>query len=287
MHKPVLLTIGPAILFLIIVGFIPLLFNIDLSLRDVTLSNLRGHWPHIGFDNYIRVLTDPRVLSSLGTTAIFVIASVTISLLIGTAFAVVLSHRLRGVTFFRTIQVIPLVVTPVVLAISWRFLLNPTYGLLSPLLRFLGLRDVALLSSPSTVLATVILIDVWIWTSLVTLIILGALESMPREPYEAAAVDGASMQQQFLYITLPLLRPALIIAVTLRIIDSLKTFGVIWVMTKGGPGFRTNLIGLEIYQRGLKFYYYSEAAALGIILLLVAIFVGNAFFKASERYNEA
>jgi multiple sugar transport system permease protein len=203
-------------------------------------------------------------------------------MLIGTLFALLLSQNIRGISIFRSIQIIPIVATPIVLAVVWRFLLDPTAGPLRLIFKQLGMSNIALLSSSKYTLLTVVLIDVWIWAPFVTIIILGAISMLPQEPFEAASIDGASKLQQFFYLTLPFLKQALIISATLRFVDSLKTFGVVWVLTKGGPGFATNILGLEIYQRGFKFYHYAEAAGLGILLIFLAIFAGNIFFKSSK-----
>lgn len=225
----------------------------------------------VWLQNYQFILTNGDTWFSLGITLLFVALAVGFELLFGLMLALALARRTLENDIASAIFILPMAVTPVVSALIWRELFNPNYGWIDYYLQLVGVirEPIAWLSAPATTWVTLISLDVWQWTPFIALILMAGLQGLPPELKEAAAVDGARGWQMFLYITLPLLRPFIAIAVVLRALDAFKTFGTIKVLTGGGPGTSTEIINLTIYRVALQDFSVGAAAALGITFLLI------------------
>lgn len=174
-----------------------------------------------------------------------------------------------------------------VVGIMWRLLYNPELGTLNYLLELFGFKPINWLGEPSLALPSVIMADVWEWTPFMALILLAGLQALPRDPFEAAIVDGASPLQLFKHVTLPLLQPTIMVAVLLRMMDAFKTFDLIFVLTKGGPGMSTEVLSYYTYRYGFKFFHIGQASALSYILLAIIIFITQVlmrYLKAGEEW---
>jgi multiple sugar transport system permease protein len=226
-----------------------------------------------GLGNFQTLLSDSEFEWALLRTLYFTVLSVAAPLVLGVVAALCFRQRfaLRGLA--RSIFILPMMATPVAIALVWSMMFNPQYGVLNYLLRCIGLPPAQWVTSASTVIPALALVETWQWTPLVMLIVLGGLASLPVEPYEAAAIDGASPWQGFWNITLPLIWPFIIVAALLRCIEALKAFDLIYVISQGGPGNASETLNLFLYQNAFVFYHfgYSSAVALVFFAVIVAI----------------
>ena len=224
----------------------------------------------VGLGNYIDALTSIQTWDRLWNTVIFVTIAVSIEVVLGVGLALLLDRPGRDVKLAASLLLLPMAVTPVVAALIFRALLNPLYGWVDHYIRELGFsgRPIEWLSEPLTAWIAVIGLDVWQWTSFVALIVLAGLQGMDREPHEAASIDGAGRWQRFRYVTLPMVKPFIVIAVLLRTVEAFKVFGTIQVLTNGGPGGATEIFNLTIYRVALQNFQVGYGAALGIVFLI-------------------
>jgi len=229
----------------------------------------------VGLDNYIRLWSDPEFLNSLWVTVSFVTLAVIVEAVIGLALALFCVREFRGMRLLRTILIIPMVITPVVVAIVFRLIYASDAGMLTAFSEALGGQPVQILGQPWPAFLGLVALDVWEWTPLMFLILLAGLQSLPVEPFEAARVDGAGPWRTFVDHTLPMLRPVIAVAIVLRTIDAFGTFDQVFVLTGGGPGQSTLLLSIFGYNTAFKFQQTGYAAALfvtmGIIVLALAL----------------
>jgi multiple sugar transport system permease protein len=261
---------SPALVVLAALLGFPVLYFLWLSLHRWSGARTIP-WDFIGLANYAQALfRDPAVVRALGVTVIFSTGTVVLTLVLGTALALFLNRPFRGRLLVVALLLIPIVSTPVAVSAQWLSMLQLN-GLLNGITTWLGLGPQAWLGEP-LVLPTLIAIDAARWTPLVTLIILAGLTAMPTEPFEAARIDGASSRQIIRYLTLPLLRPFIAVAAVLRLIEALKTFDEIQIITGGGPAGATRTLYMFAYQQGftfLNFGYVSAVLALFFVLILI------------------
>jgi multiple sugar transport system permease protein len=259
---------GLAVLLLIVLA--PILFTLVTSLFDFTL--LRPNFDSfVGFDKYAEAWTQDYVADALWVTAKFVVASVVIEFVLGLSIALALNRVVRFKNLYYVIFLAPLMMNPVVVGQMWRMLLHSELGVVNYLLKFVGLGPVNWLGDPVNAFWTVVLCDIWHQMSFMAILLLAGLSALPREPYEAARMDGASAIRTFIHITLPLLRPVIAVAVLLRLIFAIRTFDIIFVMTKGGPGTATDLISYFVYRAAFFGLDISRASAMSVALLLLAL----------------
>jgi multiple sugar transport system permease protein len=225
----------------------------------------------VGWGNYTQALQDPAFVGSVVTTVEFVAVAVAIETVLGLGLALLCLREVRFIRAIRGTLILPMIVTPVVVGIIFRLIYASDVGLLATLARAVGLPAPEILGEPNAAFAGLVLLDVWEWTPLLFLILLAGLQSLPVEPFEAARVDGAGAWRTFVDHTLPMLRPTLLVAVSLRAIDALTTFDQVYVLTRGGPGTATQLISIYGYQTFFQFQQFGYAAALLIMVALVVI----------------
>lgn len=234
---------------------------------------------------YRRLFHDHVFLNSLIRTTYFVGATVALHLLLGLAVAVALNHAIRAQRFFRVVAILPWTVPDVIAGLVWSCMYDPLSGLLNDVLHRLRLiaSPVEWLADPVLVMPSVILADVWRGYPFVMLVILAGLQAIPKEQYEAARVDGASGIQEFLYITLPNLKPIIAIATILDIIWQTRRFGLIWVMTEGGPARATEILSVLAYRQYFKFFNFEYASAISVVLALILLVIGIPYIRAVAR----
>lgn len=278
--------LAPALAVVIGLTAFPYLLNLYLSFT---------HWRG-GFDaprftdiaNYKFLLGYPNFWNSVTLSALFTVGAVTCEVLIGLGLALLLNRDIRGKAFFRTALIVPMVMTPVVSALTWKTLIyDPNWGILNYVITLFGGGREEWLADSGTALAAVIAMDVWHWTPFTTLVLFAGLVSLPKEPHEAAAVDGASVWQRLRYVTLPMLAPVLLVAAMFRAMDAFRTFDVIFVMTGGGPGRVTETLPLLIYQIVFSFSDFGAGAAVGVLMMVVAVAVVLVFSWALSRVRSA
>jgi multiple sugar transport system permease protein len=229
----------------------------------------------VGLDNYRQAFSDPNFVGSLATTFRFVVLAVTIETVLGLALALLCAREVRFIRRLRATLILPMIVTPVVVGIVFRLIYASDVGLLASFARAFGVDPPEILSNGSNAFLGLVFLDVWEWTPLLFLILLAGIQSMPVEPFEAAKVDGATAWRSFVDHTLPLLRPTILVAVSLRAIDALTTFDQVYVLTRGGPGTSTQLISIYGYQTFFQFQQTGYAAAMMFMVALVVLVVAG------------
>lgn len=266
------LYIAPAFLVLFVILIYPLGYSFWLSFHEWTLRNFVNGIPWVGLQNYISLFSNPAFIQSLVTTFTFLISAITIEFSLGMGLALLLNHNLMGKGAIRSMILLPMMCTNVVIGLTWRLLFNYQFGIINFYLTQLKLPAVEWLSVPSLALVSVILVDVWNTTSFVALMLLAGLQSLPDEPFEAARIDGASAWQTFGYITLPLLRQSILVALLWRLIDTFRIFDVVYLLTAGGPAHATEMVSIYVYNYGFKSFnlgYASSASYAMIVIMLV------------------
>jgi multiple sugar transport system permease protein len=208
---------------------------------------------------------------------------VVLPVILGTAEAVVFHREFPFRGLLRSIFTMPMMATPVAVALVWTMMFHPQLGVLNYLLSLVGIPPQAWVYDPSTVIPTLVMIEVWQWTPLVMLIVLGGLASLPREPYESAIIDGANAWHLFRHITLPLVWPYVMIAVMLRTIDALKVFDNIFVITQGGPGTASETINIFLYLQAFQFYKLGYASALVVVFFVIIVLLSLLLLHARQR----
>ncbi len=264
----------PALIFVLVMMVFPILYTLRLSFTQWSMGSLAPpRW--IGLRNFASLLfEDRRFWPAVGRTFLFTIVAVLVETFLGVVIALILNRDMRGKNVIKTLFLLPMVATPVAVGMVWLLMYEPSIGVINYFLRMLGLPQGLWLASPAQALGSLILVDVWQWTPMITLIVLAGLAALPSEPYEAALVDGASTLQSIRLITLPLLQPTILAAMTLRAIDAFKTYDIIYTMTQGGPGYATET--LNIYSFVLGFQYFQMGKASALLIIFCALTLGLA-----------
>jgi multiple sugar transport system permease protein len=277
---------GPAVLVLIIMMAFPIIYTLYLSFTDWT-PNVHGIYAYEGLSNYTKLIfSDERFQNAVWRTLVFTFVGVTAQTILGVALALVFNRDFMGRGFFRTIFMMSMVATPVSIALVWMAVMDINTGILSYVTGLIWNSRIGWLSDRSIVLYSLILIDTWQWTPFIMLITLAGLSALPSEPYEAAQIDGASGLQMFWYLTLPMLRPTLMVALMFRSIDALKTFDIIYVMTGGGPAFATETMNLYIYAQGFQYFKLGYASAALVLFFLLVFGVSLLFIHLRRAASE-
>jgi multiple sugar transport system permease protein len=261
----------PALIVVLAVIVFPWLFTIWMSFNEWKVGSPTTF---VGLANYLRLPTDPRFVEAVGHTLVYTALSVLLPLIFGTLAAVVFHATFPFRGFLRALFIMPMMATPVAIALVWTMMFHPQLGVLNYLLSLVGLPPQLWVFHPSTVIPSLVLVETWQWTPLVMLIVLGGIAAIPTEPYESAQIDGAGMWQMFRYITLPLIAPFLFIAAMIRTIDAVKSFDVIFAITQGGPGSASETINLYLYS--VAFVYYDLAYGSAIAVIFFALIVALA-----------
>ena len=237
----------------------------------------------VGFGNYATLATNQRFLESILHTFYFTALAVAAPLVLGTAAAMIF-HRefpFRGV--LRGVFIMPMMATPVAVALVWTMMFHPQQGVLNYLLSLVGLPPSLWVYSPTLVIPSLVLVEIWHWTPLVMLIVLGGLAALPTEPYESARLDGATEWQLFRHITLPLVAPFIVVAAVIRTIDALKTFDTIYVITGGGPGTASETINLYLYLQAFAFYNIGTASAVVVVFFAIVLALALLLLHVREK----
>lgn len=258
----------PAVLAIIVLVLGPVLANFGISLYSWFI----GRPPtFVGLENFGEALSDRRFWNGVRNTFYFTLFAVPLQLVLGLGIAVLFNRDFRGKGLVRTVILLPMVATPVAIALIWALMFNPSLGVLNYFLESLGLSRSLWIADASLAIPSLVLVDVWEWTPMVALILLAALQGIPGEYYEAARIDGASALQIFFNITLPSIRSAIVVALILRSIDALKTFDIIYVITQGGPGIASETLNVFAFKAGFEFFRAGYAASLLIFLMFLVL----------------
>jgi len=279
----------PLFIALLLVDGFPLVYSAVGSLQRFLLSGTDLSRPFIGLDNYIAFATSDAFLNAAQVTLVLSAAVVTLETLIafGLAYLLTLPNlRFRGI--YLLIVMVPLLLSPVAVGLSWRLILHPDLGVLNWLLGLVGIPKMAWLGDVNLALPTIIAVDVWHESSVLILMFYAGLSSLPQEPLEAAKVDGASGWQSLRHITVPLMVPIIVVAVLIRLVSAVKTYDLIYILTRGGPGTSTETISYLIWRTGLAGpLNIGQAAAGSIILLFVIVGLTVLLLRATDRLATA
>ncbi len=273
----------PTLLILAVTFLVPLGYAVYISLRNYNLTS--GTNKFILFDNYVKIFSDTSFFQAIGRNIIYVVIAVSANFILGLIMALVVNAKFKGSNVLSSILIIPMVLMPAAAAVLWRLMYNETFGLVNHVLNLFGIASRSWLASENTALYAVILTDIWAWTPWMFLVLLAGLKSVPNEPIEAARIDGASSISLFRYITLPLMKPIIFIALTLKTIDTFKAFDYLWIMTRGGPGETSHIISSWIFWKSiinLDFGYGSAMAIFSIFFILIISLVYVLIIKKQE-----
>ena len=270
----------PSLLFVGIFSVYPIFDSFRLSFYRMILTLPWLGQKFVGWENYRDLSTDPVALGSLRTSLIFVAVTTPIEVLLGLAMALVLNESFRGRGWLRAIVLVPWAVPTVVSSQMWRFIFNDRYGLFN----FLLFGDAtqwywAPLAEPHLALSSIMIADIWKTSSFAALIILAGLQGIPQELYEAASIDGATTWQKFRQITLPLVKPALLLALVFRTIDALKVFDLVFVMTQGGPADTTNVLQFYGYKKSFAEGMIGYGSAIAVVVFLISLILSTLYIR--------
>jgi len=261
-----MLFIVPALAVMFAVIIFPWLFTFFMSVHDWRMGQAKTF---VGLDNYTKLMNDERFVNSVVRTLVYTVLSTVIPVVLGVLSALVF-HRnfpFRGV--LRAVYIMPMMATPVAVALVWTMMFHPQLGVLNYLLGLVGIPPSLWVFDQATVIPSLVLVETWQWTPLVMLIVLGGLASLPTEPYESALIDGATPWQMFRRITFPLVLPFIMVATIIRTIDAVKSFDTIFVITLGGPGTASETINLYLYTQAFAFYQIGYASAMVVVFMVV------------------
>jgi multiple sugar transport system permease protein len=272
----------PALIVIAAVIVFPWVFTLWMSVNSWTLGQAVVF---AGLDNYIRLFTDFRFWESLWHTAVYTLLAVVAPLFFGTLAALIFDAQfpLRGL--LRGIFVMPMMATPVAIALVWTMMFHPQLGVLNYLLSLAGIGPQEWIYNQKSVIPSLVLVETWQWTPLIMLIVLGGLAAVPREPYESAEIDGANVWQKFRYLTLPMIAPFLMIGVIIRSIDAVKSFDIIYAMTQGGPGTASETINIYLYNTAFSYYDIGYASAMAVIFFVIIVVLSFVLMMVRQRAN--
>ena len=279
-ERKLLWFIAPAVILIGAVIVFPWAFTLWMSLFEWRIGSKASF---VGLDNYLALATNKRFIESIGHTFYFTLLAVVLPLVFGTMAALVFHRKfpLRG--FLRGTFILPMMATPVAVALVWTMMFHPQQGVLNYLLSLVGLPPSLWVYSPRFVIPSLVLVEIWHWTPLVMLIVLGGLASLPVEPLESALIDGATGWQTFRFITLPLLVPFLTVAAVIRTIDALKAFDTIFVISQGGPGTASETINIYLYLQAFSFYNIGSASAVVVVFFVIVVALSLTLLMLRER----
>ncbi|MPZ05664.1 MAG: ABC transporter permease subunit [Nitrososphaeraceae archaeon] len=277
------LFLAPSFAILLVFLIFPLSWNIYIALHDVSLITLLKEWEYVGLENFVTLFDDPNFYTSLKVTLMFVGGSVALQFGMGILMAIVLNQQIRGSGVYRAILIIPWTISAVIAAFSFKFILDDNFGILNFILNQLGVESVGWLSDPNIVIWSLVMANMWYGTPFTLLFLTAGLLSINPSLYEAARIDGASKMRSLFHITLPLLKPFMIINLILITMWSVNLFDIQLIMTGGGPLFSSTTASLYMYRQAFEFGLLSKGAAAGIILILINLTVAVIYVKFLRR----
>ncbi|HET8794375.1 MAG TPA: sugar ABC transporter permease [Nitrososphaeraceae archaeon] len=269
----------PAIIILVLFLFFPLLWNLYISLHDVSILTIIKEWKFVGFENFNNIFEDPNFFNSLRVTLVFVIGTVILQFGIGLLIALLLNQQIRASGIFRTLFIIPWTVSTVITGFSFKFLFDDNFGIVNYGIEKLGIDSVQWFSDTASAIWIIVIANTWYGTPFTILFLTAGLLSINPTLYEAAIVDGATKFRRFIHITLPLLKPFILTNLILVTVWTINFFDLQLIMTNGGPLFSTTTLSLYMYKQAFEFGYFSEGAAVGILLIIMNIAVAFAYLK--------
>lgn len=272
--------VAPALLLVALFAIYPFAYSVFISFFKYKLTDPSKSQTFVGIGNYLTALADPAFLVAVRNSLVFVVGAVGFELLLGLALAVLLNRELPGMALVRSVMIAPLTLTPLVVALMWGALYNADFGPVSYYLKRLGFDlGAGPVGEPSLALASLVVIDIWQWTPLMALLLFTGLRSQPLELHDAAQIDGATPWQRFLFVSLPLLKPTILVALVIRTMDALKLFDSVFAITGGGPGRATEVVNFYIFKVGLTYFDIGYAAAMSNLLLIIIVILSAVYLR--------
>jgi multiple sugar transport system permease protein len=273
------LLIAPTLVMFAVFAVLPSITAVLYAFSHIKLARGGMQRTFIGLDNFVRAFGDPLVRQSAGITLKWALTVTVVEILLGLGLALLLAHGVRGRAIFTSLLIIPIIMPPVAVSLMWFFMYEYTFGVFNYALNSIGVPSVRWLSDPNIALYSMMAVDIWQATPFAFLLLYAAILSLPRDPYEAAAIDGAGRLHVFRTVTLPLLLPVLAVVVLLRLIDAARAFDKIFVMTRGGPGSSAYTATLTIYIEGFNKYDFGYASALSFLFQIVLVIIATVYVK--------
>lgn len=283
----------PALILMTFIQFMPMVYNLGLSLFNIILNNPHMERKFVGLGNYVTILTDAGFWNSVKVTLLIGITSVILQLVFGLALALLLDMRGPfgqtppfGMGFFRGLLFIPYMLMPIMVGLSWFIFADSTYGMLNPILQELGLPTKIWFSDPHTAIWAIVGMDTWQCTPMIMLILASGLKSIDRSLYEAAIVDGANSWKKFVFITMPMLKPVLNVAIGIRLMDVLRIYDTIIATTKGGPGQLTEVVSVYTYKLGFSMFKTSLGGTSALLITIMILLISQVVVKFFSRSDD-
>ena len=276
----------PSLLILVVFLLFPLIWNIYVSIHDVSILTILKDWEFVGLKNFIDLLTEPKFYESLKLTLFFAGGSVLAQFTIGLVLAILLNQKIQGTNIFRMLLIIPWSISTVITAFSFKFMYDDNFGILNYLLKQMGFDSVGWLSDPNIAIWSIVLTNIWYGTPFTILFLTAGLQSINPLLYEAALIDGATKIKRFFFITIPLLRQFMVTNLILITVWSINFFDLQLIMTGGGPLFSTTTISLYMYRQAFEFGSFSGGATIGIFLIIMNLLLTLTYIKIFNRRRE-
>jgi multiple sugar transport system permease protein len=277
MHKRFLI---PAVAILLLITVVPTIYGIWLSFHRIPRGGGISEIAFIGFGNYVDLFRDLLFWDAVKITLIYVSTSVSLSVILGFLIATLLNQNIRGQQAILGLFLLPIVATPVVSGLIWKFMFSSDLGIINYILGLFGIAQINWLANPILALIATIVVDIWQWTPFCMYFLLAGLQNIPYSTYEAAYLDGANKFQMMWHITFPQLVPITSVVVLLRLMDSFRAFDTIFIMTQGGPGRATQTLNLLAYLVGFRYFSLGKAAALGLVVLILVVISSRLLLRA-------
>jgi multiple sugar transport system permease protein len=277
----------PALLVLLALTVFPLVELLGMSVSTVSFAQGQVIWTFSGLDNLMTFLQDNVFLIAIGNTVLFVIVTVALETLLGLGLAILISQIRRWSGLTRALLMIPILVPGIAIGTIWSLMYNYEIGVFDVLLRLVGLPAQSWTGNPNLALPSIMIVDIWHWTSFIFLLMLAGLESLPVEPIEAARVDGATGWQVLRYIILPLMRPTILVAVLFRTIFAFKVFDEVFLLTGGGPGTASEVVSLYIYQVFFPQSRMGYGALLSVVTIVITMSMVLFYLRSLRRRSDA
>lgn len=273
--------LAPAVFVLAGLTLFPTVYMFTLAFQKFNPADPSAN-EFIGLANFARMLTDDKFLNALQKTLLFTSGAVSVEFVLGLGFALLADKYIQRLHFIKTILLVPMMLPPIAVAITWKLLYQPQFGVINDILFRLGIEPVLWTASVDTAMLSIILVDVWEWTPFIFLMMLAGLAGLPSEPYEAAELDGASAWQKFRDLTWPFLRPVVTITLLLRIMDAFRLFDQVYILTRGGPAGATETLSYYIYKVAFRFFDIGYAAAISLFMLFLTVGFSTWFIKRMQ-----
>jgi multiple sugar transport system permease protein len=278
--------IGPAVLVMAAACLYPVISAFQLGFYDWSMGTPWSSAKWVGFDSFISAFSNPRVWSSLWTTLQFAAIAVTAEMVLGIALALALEHPVRGMSIFRTLFILPMMIAPIAVGLAWRYMFDAQFGLINAVLALFGVAAKGWLSDPSLAFAAIVVADVWQWTPFVFIMMVAALANIDGAVMEATRIDGANWWQATFLVKLPMVMHVIAITLMMRLIDAFRVLEVIYVLTFGGPGDSTEILALHIYKTAFVGQQLGVASAISVLLLIVVALLSLAALRLSNPMKQ-